>query len=192
MMLKWGVRRCKRRASLFVQGANMTPSKLLYHLIPLTQGQWAIVDTTDYDWLMQWKWFANYNRCTKSYYAGRQTPRGDSSRQVSVWMHREILSLPRRSDGRLGDHINHMTLDNRRENLRIVTRAQNSQNHRLRADSPSGSTGVSFYAPLNKWRSRIRFGGHETHLGYYDTFGDAVEAYRKRAAALYGEFAPKV
>lgn len=31
----------------------MTPSKLLYRLIPLTQGQWAVVDTADYDMATQ-------------------------------------------------------------------------------------------------------------------------------------------
>ena len=33
-----------------------TPSEPLYREIPLTQGQVALVDAADYEWLMQWEW----------------------------------------------------------------------------------------------------------------------------------------
>ena len=170
----------------------MTPQEDSYRIIPLTQGQLAIVDAADYEWLNQWKWFANYNKCTRSYYAGRQTPRGTPGRQVSVWMHREILGLPRKSDGRLADHINHVTMDNRRSNLRIATCSQNSRNHRRRADNPSGFIGVSFYVPVGKWRARIAFAGRQMHLGYYATCEEAAGVYRKTATKLFGEFVLEV
>ena len=40
-------------------------------LIPLTQGQYAIVWESDYRWLMQWKWFAYWSPKTKTFYAIR-------------------------------------------------------------------------------------------------------------------------
>lgn len=57
-------------------------------------------------------------------------------KERSVRLHRFIMEAPR---GIEVDHINHDTLDNRRENLRLVTKSQNQQNiggaHR---DSRSG------------------------------------------------------
>jgi hypothetical protein len=164
----------------------------LYRLIPLTQGQWTIVDAADYDWLMQWKWHANYNTYTKSYYAGRGTPRCMRDMPRAIWMHREILGLPRKFDGRICDHRDYATLNNRRSNLRIATKAQNNKNQRLRVDNPSGFTGVSLFVRINKWRARISFEGRQIFLGYYTTREEAVEVRRKAAIDLYGEFAPKV
>lgn len=39
--------------------------------IPLSQGQFAIVDASNYDWLIQWKWYAQWNPKTRSFYAVR-------------------------------------------------------------------------------------------------------------------------
>ncbi len=41
-------------------------------LIELTQGQAAIVDDEDYEELNQHKWYAQWNKGTKSFYAGRK------------------------------------------------------------------------------------------------------------------------
>lgn len=40
--------------------------------IPLTQGQFALVDDEDYDWLMQWKWHAFQGPTNKTYYAAKR------------------------------------------------------------------------------------------------------------------------
>ena len=39
--------------------------------IPLTQGQWALVDDADYEWLMQYEWCAQWDKDTRSFYAVR-------------------------------------------------------------------------------------------------------------------------
>ena len=59
-------------------------------LIPLTQGQWAIVDEDRYEWAMQWKWCALWNLKTKSYYAVRNetiAEWGSRKRRKFVFMH---------------------------------------------------------------------------------------------------------
>ena len=53
-------------------------------------------------------------------YAGKR-PNG-TSRQRDLYLHRHILGLTK-GDGKIGNHINRDPLDNRRENLRVVTRA---------------------------------------------------------------------
>ena len=127
-------------------------------------------------------------------------------------IHRVVMDAPKGMDV---DHINGDTLDNRRENLRICTRAQNSQNKRLRVDSKSGYKGVyevreskkrytskktgetkvHVGKPKKPWQAYISDPGtafpdkRHIRLGYYATAEEAARAYDRKAKELYGEFA---
>jgi len=147
-----------------------------YRLIPLTQGQNAIVDTKDFDWLMRWNWQALWSRTTKSFYAHRWG---------NHMMHRAILKCGPRE----GDHINHNTLDNRRENLRKCTHFQNTRNTKIRSDNSSGFKGVSFHKVTDKWAAYGCVQGKIKHLGLFDSREDAARAYDTYAKMFYGEFA---
>lgn len=82
------------------------------------------------------------------------------------------------------DHINHDGCDDRIENLREVTKQENSQNQKLRADNTSGIVGVD--KNQGKWQARIQDKeGNRILLGRYDSFEDAVIA-RKAAEAVMG------
>ncbi|MFZ2146955.1 MAG: HNH endonuclease signature motif containing protein [Sedimentisphaerales bacterium] len=95
--------------------------------IPLTQNLWAIVDITDYEELSKHKWFAKKTTIKTytygSYYAARS--KKVDGKVKTIYMHREITNCP---DDKEVDHINRNTLDNRRENLRVSTRAENMAN----------------------------------------------------------------
>lgn len=82
------------------------------------------------------------------------------------------------------DHINHNPADNRIENLRDVSHAENQRNHPLRKRNKSGTHGVA-QLKCGKWYSRIKNGGKLIHLGYFDRLEDAVAA-RKAAEARLG------
>ena len=56
--------------------------------IPLSHGQFAIVDVADYEWLNQWRWFASPGRVTV--YAMRHDKIDGKNRVVQ--MHRAPLS----------------------------------------------------------------------------------------------------
>lgn len=158
--------------------------------IPLTQGQVAIVDAEDYEWLSQWKWNAVWMPCTRSFYAVRRSRVSEGKPTYRVWMHREILGL-KRGDGLFGDHRESgQTLDNRRENLRIATRAQNSTNSRMPRDSFSGIKGLSWHKKRQRWVVRIRVNGKLIHLGEFkeDDKDRAISAYRDSVAHYHGEF----
>ena len=82
------------------------------------------------------------------------------------------------------DHKNRVRTDNRIENLREATRAQNRQNLALDARNKSGVRGVSFDAANKKWRASISVNGRAKNLGRYKLKEDAAKAYKK-AASVY-------
>jgi hypothetical protein len=89
-----------------------------------------------------------------------------------------ILGKPDR--GLMIDHINRNRLDNRRENLRIVTRSQNNQNRETQSDH---YVGIYFSKQGQKWVSKCGI----YNLGSYTNALDAAIAYDKCAYVLLGE-----
>tara|TARA_R110002020_G_scaffold474464_2_gene705997 strand:- start:197 stop:709 length:513 start_codon:yes stop_codon:yes gene_type:complete len=83
------------------------------------------------------------------------------------------------------DHINGVRDDNRFENLRSVTQAENNKNRRKNKDNKSGFTGVSWDKASSKWKAQIRYSGQKIHLGYFDDLEDAVIA-REAGNIKYG------
>ncbi len=165
-------------------------SPIQEYRIPLSRGQYAIVNQSDHAWLSQWIWQAHWNSCTKSYYAVRsqRLERGRKGKKITVWMHREILSLAYK-DLRRGDHISGDTLNNTRANLRIVDLNQNAQNARRRTDNTSGQKGVHWFSNTQKWCARIQVNKRRIALGHFISYDDAVLAYRAAAAEHHKEFA---
>ncbi len=145
--------------------------------IPLTKGQFALVDDDDFNWLIQWKWNAMYHG--GKYVATRHHKSGASK----TYMHRLIINAP---SGMEVDHIDHNTLNNQRNNLRICDHSLNCKNR-----SPWGQSkylGVS-KLPSGKWRAAIRANGRTMHLGCFINEYDAALAYDDNARKYHGDFA---
>ena len=147
--------------------------------IPLTQGQFAIVDDEDFDDISQFKWHAKRNQGTNNFYAVRKIRLPDG-KWTKERMHRRILGL-KRGDKRQGDHINHDTLDNRRSNIRIVTNQENSHNQIC--------NGYCWEKTRKKYRARIKINGKHKNLGRFDTTQEARAAYLA-AKPVYHPTAP--
>ncbi|KAB2380198.1 HNH endonuclease [Bacillus toyonensis] len=96
-----------------------------------------------------------------------------------IYLHRYITGA---SEGEFVDHINRNKLDNRKENLRIVTRKQNQQNIDRKGYSLEKRTG--------RYRVSLKIDGAQTSIGYYDTKEEAREVYKREHAKQYGEFSP--
>lgn len=133
-----------------------------FKLIPLGKsGKFAIVDEEDYEWLMQWKWHLN----GKGYAQRKQNKK-------AIPMHRVINKTPEGFDT---DHINRNTIDNRKCNLRSVTRSQNNKNKGFylnSAKNKSGYIGVYFLEGRQKWGAK----GRRVQLGLFENKEEAIAA----------------
>lgn len=88
------------------------------------------------------------------------------------------------------DHRNAIKNDNRWENLRPATKAQNSMAVGIRANNTSGVTGVYWSKAAHKWQAFIKKNRRVRYLGIFEDFHMAVLARRNAEAILFGEFAP--
>lgn len=140
-------------------------------LIPLTQGKFAKVDDTDYEWLSQWKWHARKNG--NAFYASRQSIK-IGGKQKTIRMHIAIIG---KREGFITDHINGDGLDNQRHNLRHATPRQNQQNQHV--ETSSRFPGVYWRPERGKWQAQIKIGRATKYLGIYASEEAAFNAYRK-------------
>ena len=102
-----------------------------------------------------------------------------------ILMHRFITGA---KGGCQVDHINRNKLDNRRENLRLVTAQQNRFNSGIQSNNTSGYKGVC-QTESGKWQAQIALDRKSIYLGLFDDAVSAAKAYDTAAVALFGEYA---
>jgi hypothetical protein len=141
--------------------------------IPLAHGCVALIDEADQALVQPFRW--RVRRCGTNWYVA-----------ASLLMHRWLAGA---QPGQCVDHKNGNGLDNRRENLRICTKAENRRNAR-KARGVSRFKGVcpSGY-PGRPWCAQICIHGKSIFLGNYPTEVEAARAYNAAAIELFGEFA---
>lgn len=162
-------------AGLFIKDNKMKT-------IPLTQGQFALVDDEDFEWLNKWKWYAHKD--CYGYYAERKCHCLDK-KQHTIVMSRQIMSCPQTM---LVDHKNHNTLDNQKVNLRICTKSENNHNCNKPKNNTSGYKGVSWDKNTKKWEVNIKSNGNQRYLGRFSNKIRAAKLYNKTAKELFGDF----
>lgn len=148
-------------------------------LIKLTKNLETIVDDDDFESLNKFKWYSLH--CQYGYYAAR-SPYTKGNGQKTLLMHKVIMGDHDSFDI---DHINGNKLDNRRENLRIVTRSQNMFNTPIRnVKKTSKYKGV--VKKKNRWLSYIMIDYKQKFLGSYKEEKDAAMAYNKAVKEHFG------
>jgi len=90
------------------------------------------------------------------------------------------------------DHIDGDPYNNRIENLRLATQAQNNANRGKQINRPNVSKdlpkGVS-YNKAGRYEARITYKNQGHYLGSYDTTEEAYAAYMEAAEILHGKYA---
>lgn len=129
----------------------------------------AVLDAQDAE-QAEHRWFQNSDG-----YVVRNVPRAEGG-QATLSLARVIMGLVP-GDGLEVDHINRFKLDNQRQNLRIVTHAQNMQN-RVKRGGTSRHRGVSWLKDRQKWRARARIDGTDVFIGDFESEEAAADAAR--------------
>lgn len=143
--------------------------------IALTKGKYALVDEADYDAVSQHSWTAFPTKNYQYFYA---------SNLHLGRMHRWLVGAAR---GVLVDHKDRNPLNNRRDNLRVCTYRQNSQNKGRRSDSRAPFKGIHWRSGY--WDASIQINGKTHQLGRFTDPESAAIAYDSAAKEHYGEFA---
>lgn len=114
--------------------------------------------------------------------------------RIFVYLHRLVLELSGdKIDGKMVDHINGDTFDNRLCNLRPCNHSQNSANLHSPAKGSSGYRGVTIckggHATGKPFNAHIAYMGRAINLGYFETAEQAYRVYCEAKAKLFGQFA---
>lgn len=147
--------------------------------IELTRGKVTIVDDIDYGHLVKFKWYINCGGYAARGLSVRLGERDTCSKNITYFMHTDILKrMGAYEEGKFCDHINRNKLDNRRKNLRSVTRQQNNCNRGLRINpTTSKYKGVSWDSEEGKWIVAIVYNGKQKYCGCFSNEIDAALAY---------------
>ena len=147
------------------------PEGVLYHL---SNRGFAVVDEDDLEEICRYEWYQHMG------YARARTADGE------VHMSHVVCPCP---EGLEVDHINRNKLDNRKSNLRVVTRSENCANRGSFRNSSSQYKGVHWSKKTGRWEVSITKDGIQIYVGSFDDEITAASAYNDYARKLWGEFA---
>jgi len=138
-----------------------------------------LIDDENYDWLIKYKWYLDITGYARIniWISGKRTQK---------LIHQLIINSQK---GEEIDHIDRNTLNNQKENLRVVNKAQNQMNSKSRNGSVSKFKGVGWHKRDKKWTAKICLNYKTRWLGYFNNEIDAAKAYNKAAKELFGEYA---
>jgi len=131
--------------------------------------------------VLKYRWAVlekNSGNHSLEYAYARGLTRGEAP-DFNLALHRYLTDAPK---GKVVDHINHNTLDNRSENLRVCTQAENLLNRKKNKNNTCGIKGVSVNGTNNTNPFRAQFKGK--YIGSYKTIEEAAAGYNDFVADI--------
>lgn len=149
---------------------------------------WSLIDRDCSEMAGMWNWKFNLKKSTGTCYVERTVRNGQKFGYVSLAQ--AVIGTP--PDGMQVDHVNGVTTDNRRSNLRFATLSQQHQNQRINSANTSGMKGIHWMKCRGKWQVYINKNKRKIHLGLYSDIESALAARREAEQREFGEFSRMV
>ncbi len=155
----------------------------------------ALIEVLSYDPATgEFRWVKSPRPGWAGRIAGHVNPHHDGYREITLsgrvfrasrlaWLH-ETKEWPKG----IIDHINGNRADDRWENLRDISAAENAMNRSLNENNKSGVSGVYWDADHERYIAHLTIGGERKHLGSFKTIGEAEIARRAAEVEHYREF----
>lgn len=136
-------------------------------------------DLEDYDKIKDYCWIERVKNDTYHYITAK-----DHTTNKHIKMH-QVLGL-------YGyDHIDRNPMNNRRNNLRKATLAENARNCNKAKNNSSGIIGVCWINREQKWHSYITVDNQRKSLGYFINKTDAIVTRLNAELKYFKDFAPQ-
>lgn len=137
-------------------------------------------DLEDYEKIKNYCWVEDVG--TTGYSSIRARVPGENKKVIMHWI---IMGE------KWYDHIDRNPFNNRKNNLRKTTRAENNRNRSISKNNTAGITGIYWNKCNNNWRSSITVNRERIELGSYKNKEDAIIARLLAEVKYFGEFAPQ-
>jgi hypothetical protein len=147
----------------------------------------CLFDKEDYPRIKNFRWvISTLSKRNRTRYISTQPYVSGSTKNWRMMFHQLIMSFP---DAGAVDHINHCGFDNRKKNLRVVSKLQNAVNKNYKHQKTGFKGVVPNQSKHKPWKTYISIKKCPTYLGSFETREEAALAYDKKAIELHGEFA---
>lgn len=124
------------------------------------------IDKKDKELVEQYQWRISQKK--NKYYVVT----GQANKKTLLYLHNLLMNKMEHNDGNEVDHIDGNSLNNRRNNLRIISRLENIQNTSARIDNQIGIRGIC--KTKNKYKVDFSFNNVRYYFKDWDTIEEAI------------------
>ena len=147
-----------------------------------SKGEEFWFDLEDYDKIKDYCWYYDDGYLHSNITVGK-------GKQDSISLHRLVMNCP---EGLEVDHIKHPPkhenkFDNRKSNLRIVTKSENQMNKHKQENNTSGIVGVHWHSRDGVWEAYISYNNKQIYLGRFNEKEDAAVIRKIAEDKYFGE-----
>ena len=151
-------------------------------------GQKFWFDKEDFELIAPYYWSYSNNYVVSAIYI---LDENGNKKKKNISLHRFVMGV--NDPDLVVDHIVHPSInenkyDNRKSNLRVVTRDKNRYNCHPSKNNKTGHSGVTYNKTTDKWAATIGFKRRNIYLGIYKTKEEAVAARKVAQKILFGEY----
>jgi len=145
-----------------------------YYEVKTIKDESFYIDKNDYNKVRKYRWFLN----TQKYPEARKNGK-------PIRLHRYLLDMNEDfTYDRVVDHIDRNPCNNRMNNLRIVSQAENTRNRCMGSNNTSSAFNVFWGSNIGAWRASRVVNGVKYNVGNFNTIEEAESELKRLSECL--------